>query len=319
MAYLHAFGAYLPERVVSNAELAARLGSSAEWIEKSTGILERRWAGEQSSLAGMGAEAARACLARAGVPHAGGEASQVGFLIVASGSAPPGFPGPAAAVAASLGLGTTPALDLPMASAGSLFGLALAARLAESYGDILVVAAEKMSSIIQAHPLDPNTAILFGDGAGAALVSNRPGPWRIVDCALHSDGQFHGDLAYDGASPLRMNGLSVILHASRKLPSAIQEVLGRANIAAADVAAFLLHQANRNLLDRVANALGVAPERIYSNIARRGNTSSASMLIAAAEWSAQQSALPLGPIVFAAFGAGWHWGALLADNAAPRK
>jgi 3-oxoacyl-[acyl-carrier-protein] synthase III len=308
MAYLHAFGAYLPERVVSNAELAARLGCSAEWIEKSTGILERRWAGEQSSVAGMGAEAARACLARAGV-----EASQVGLLIVASGSAPPGFPGPAAAVAATLGLGTTPALDLPMASAGSLFGLALAACLAESYGDILVVAAEKMSAIVEAHPPDRNTAILFGDGAGAALVSKRPGPWRIVDCALHSDGQFHDDLAYDGASPLRMNGLSVIVHAARKLPSAIQEVLGRANIAAADVAAFLLHQANRNLLDRVAKALSVSPERIYSNIARRGNTSSASMLIAAAEWSAS-SPPPVGPIVFAAFGAGWHWGALLADN-----
>src|SRR5580658_9543792 len=260
MAYLHAFGAYLPERIVSNADLAARLGCSADWIEKSTGILERRWADERSSLAEMGAEAARACLARAEV-----EASQVGLLIVASGSAPPGFPGPAAAMAAILGFGTTPALDLPMASAGSLFGLALAARLAESHGDILVVAAEKMSAIVQAHPLDPNTAILFGDGAGAALVSKRPGPWRIVDCALHSDGQFHDDLTYDGTSPLRMNGLSVILHASRKLPSAIREVLGRANIAPADVAAFLLHQANRNLLDRVATALGVAPERIYSN------------------------------------------------------
>ncbi|HEY6344696.1 MAG TPA: ketoacyl-ACP synthase III [Bryobacteraceae bacterium] len=309
MAYLHAFGAYLPERVVSNAELAARLACSAEWIEKSTGILERRWAAERSSVAEMGAEAARACLARAGV-----EAAQVGLLIVASGSAPPGFPGPAAAMAATLGLGTTPAFDLPMASAGSLFGLALAARLAESYGDILVVAAEKMSAILEAHPPDRNTAILFGDGAGAALVSKRPGPWRIVDCALHSDGQFREDLAYAGISPLRMDGLSVILHASRKLPSAIQEVLGRANIAPADVAGFLLHQANRNLLDRVAKALGVAPERIYSNIARRGNTSSASMLIAAAEWSAQQPASPLGPIVFAAFGAGWHWGALLADN-----
>ena len=173
MAYLHAFGAYLPERVVSNAELAARLGCSVEWIEKSTGILERRWAGEQSSVAEMGAEAARTCLARTGVSRAGMEASQVGLLILACGSAPPGFPGPAAAVAASLGLGTTPALDLPMASAGSLFGLALAARLAESYGDILVVAAEKMSAVVQAHPLDPNTAILFGDGAGAALVRDR--------------------------------------------------------------------------------------------------------------------------------------------------
>ena len=179
-AYLHAFGAYLPDRVVTNAELSGRLGCSEEWIEKASGIRERRWAGADTSVADLAAEAASACLARAGV-----EASQIGLLILASGSAPPGFPAPAAGVATRLGMGSAPALDLPMASAGSLFGLALAARAAEAYGDVLVVAAEKMSAVIEAHPLDQNTAILFGDGAGAALVSSRPGAWKILDCALH--------------------------------------------------------------------------------------------------------------------------------------
>jgi len=306
MSSLHAFGACLPECVVGNAELAARLGCTAEWIESASGIRERRWADDKTGIADLAERAAADCLMRAGTP-----ASQVGLLILASGSAPPGFPAPGAAVAARLGLNTTPVIDLPVASAGSLFGLALAAQLAETYGDVLVVAAEKMSAIIQAHPLDRNTAMLFGDGAGAALVSKRPGPWQILNHALHSDGQFAADLSYDGRSALRMNGLSVILQASRKLPAVIQEVLERARVPAADVSTFLLHQANQNLLARVGKALGVAPDRIFSNIARYGNTSSASMLIAAAEWSAQSA--PAGPVVFAAFGAGLHWGALVAS------
>jgi 3-oxoacyl-[acyl-carrier-protein] synthase-3 len=201
-----------------------------------------------------------------------------------------------------------------MASAGSLFGMALASRLADSTGDILVVAAEKMSAVVQAHPLDQNTAILFGDGAGAALISSRPGldqsSRRILHSVLHTSGELRQELAFDWKSPFKMNGGSVILHASRKIPSSIREVLERESIAPADVSTFLVHQANQNLLVRVAKALAVPPERVFSNIARFGNTSSASLLIAAAEWSASQP--PPGPVVFAAFGAGFHWGALVA-------
>jgi 3-oxoacyl-[acyl-carrier-protein] synthase-3 len=305
-AYLHAFGAHLPERTVSNAELAARLGCTAEWIEGASGIRERRWADDDIGVVDLAAAAATACLSRAGIPT-----SQLGLLILASGSAPPGFPAPGAALAARLGLGTVPILDLPMASAGSLFGLSLASNLCESYGDILVVAAEKMSAVIQAHPLDQNTAMLFGDGAGAALVSSRSGPRVILRSVLHSDGQFRDDLSFDWTSPLNMNGLSVILQATRKLPAVIREVLDLAGIAPANVEAFLIHQANQNLLTRVAKSLGVGPERVYSNIARYGNTSSASMLIAAAEWDQQNP--PSGPAVFAAFGAGLHWGALVTS------
>jgi len=304
-AYLHAFGAGLPERIVSNAELAERVGCTAEWIESVSGIRERRWADEKTTVVDLGARAAGDCLSRAGIA-----ASDVGLLILASGSAPPGIPAPGAALAAQLGLQTAPVLDLPMASAGGLFGLALASRLAEQYGNVLVVAAEKMSAIIQAHPLDQNTAILFGDGAGAALVSSHSGPRQILHSVLHSDGQFRDDLRYDGASALKMNGLAVILQASRKLPGVIQEVLQQVSIPAAEVGTFLVHQANQNLLVRVAKALGVPAERVFSNIARYGNTSSASLLIAAAEWE-RQSPGP-GPVVFAAFGAGLHWGALVS-------
>src|SRR5579871_289015 len=249
-AFLRAFGAHVPERVVANAEIAAQIGRTPEWIESVSGIRERRWASPEMGVADLAVAAAEDCLSQAGVP-----ASQLGLLMVASGSAPGGFPGPAAAVAERLGLDSTPAFDLPMASAGSLFGMAIAARLAEAHGDVLVVAAEKMSDVLNAGPLDPNTAMLFGDGAGAVLVSSQPGPWRVVDSILHTDGHFRGSLNFDWKSPLHMDGLSVILQASRKLPTVIAEVLERNGVAARDVAAFLLHQANQNLLARVAKSL----------------------------------------------------------------
>lgn len=310
-AYLNAFGSYLPQRIVSNAELAARFDSaqecSAEWIESVSGIRERRWAEESETVADLAFAAAGDCLKRSGA-----EPNRLGLLIVASGSAPPGFPGPAAEVAARLGLESTPVIDLPMASAGSLFGMALAGRLADSIGDILVVGAEKMSAIVQGFPMERNTAVLFGDGAGAVLVSPRqhPNARRILHSAIHTSGELRQELAFDWKSPLKMNGLSVIRHASEKIPGAIREVLEHESIAAADVSAFLVHQANQKLLLRVAKALDVPAERMFSNIARYGNTSSASLLIAASEWA---NAAPVpGPVVFAAFGAGFHWGALVA-------
>src|SRR4029079_4238828 len=285
-AFLHGFGMHAPERVVSNAEMAARVERTAEWIEGACGIRERHWAAAETSVADLALAAARDCLARTGVP-----APSLGLIIVASRSAPPGFPGPAAEVAARLGLDSTPAIDVPMASAGSLFGMVMAAQMAAHFGDVLVIGAEKMSAVIETAALDPNTAILFGDGAGGVLVSARPGPWEILGAVLHSDGQYRDSLAFDWSAPLRMDGLSVILQAARKLPSSIQEVLTRQKVAAADVKVFLLHQANQNLLVRVAKSLGVPAERVYSNVARYGNTSSASMLIAAAEWSQANPAL----------------------------
>lgn len=303
-AFLHAFGTYLPERVVTNEEIGVRVGKEPAWIENVSGIRERRWARKDESVADLAVAAAEDCLRKAGV-----ERADLGMIIVASGSAAPGFPGPAAEVVARMGLEGTPALDVPMASAGSLFGLALASKMAESVGEVLVIGAEKMSAVLESAPLDANTGILFGDGAGAALVSARLGHWEIVDSVLHTDGQFRADLAFDWSSPLRMNGLSVIMQASRKIPGVITEVLTRNKVTPQDVTAFLLHQANQNLLIRVAKSLGVAPERVYSNVARYGNTSSASMLIAAAEWA--QTDPSAGPVVFGAFGAGFHWGAML--------
>ncbi|MGH9657751.1 MAG: 3-oxoacyl-ACP synthase III family protein, partial [Bryobacteraceae bacterium] len=188
MAFLRAFGSYLPSRVVTSEEIGARVGATAEWIRNVSGIEERRFASSGESVADMGARAAEDCLQRAGAAPA-----EVGLLLVASGSSERRFPGPAASVAARLGLTETPAIDLPMASAGSLFALALAGRLAAAHGNVLVVAAEKMSSVVMHEPLDRATAVLFGDGAGACLVSADRGVARIVDCSLSTDGSFAED------------------------------------------------------------------------------------------------------------------------------
>jgi 3-oxoacyl-[acyl-carrier-protein] synthase-3 len=302
-SFIHAFGAHLPERVVTNADLALQVGCTPEWIESVSGIRERRWAGEET-VADLAVFAARDCLRKAGI-----EPAQLGLIIVSSGSGERRFPGPASGVAAGLGLNSTPAIDLPIASAGSIFGLSLASQLTGSYGDVLVVAAEKMSAVIQGAALDQNTAILFGDGAGAALLSSRPGRFEVLDSVLHTDGAYRDDLTLQWGSALEMKGLTVILQAARKLPAVIDEVLKRQNIAAKDVVQFVMHQANQNLITRVAKGIGVDASLMFSNVAKYGNTSSASMLIAASEW--EPSA---GPVVFAGFGAGFNWGALVARS-----
>ncbi len=304
MAFVRAFGSYLPSRIVSNQELAARLGCDPGWILSVSGIAERRWADESESVVDLAANAGGDALLRARM-----SAEEIGMVIVSSGSAERRFPGPAAETAARLGASGVPALDLPIASAGSLFGLAMAAQLAPSCGPVLLIAAEKMSPVAGS---DRNTAILFGDGAGACIVHPSAGLAEIAESALHSDGAFSGALKLEFQGPVHMDGGAVIMHAIRKLPAAIRELLDHAGRAPQSIAAFLMHQANQNLSLKIAKALQVPPERFYSNIARYGNTSSASMLIAASEWSAGDGFRPGDAVVFTAFGAGFHWGALLA-------
>lgn len=307
MAFIRAFGSYLPSRVVPNEEIGAMVGSSAEWILNVSGIEERRFAAGDETVAEMGTLAAGDCLRAAGV-----KAGDVGLLLVSSGSAERQFPGPAVSVAHRLGLDGVPALDLPLASAGALFGMALASQLAAAHGNVLVVAAEKMSSIALRQPMSPSTAVLFGDGAGACLIAREGGAARIADAALYTDGSFAEDLKVEFGRPIEMNGRTVILQASRKIPRAIAALLERNGRAPAEVDCFLMHQANQNLIVRIAEALGVKSAKFYSNIRRYGNTSSASMLIAAAEWMRQGGFRSGFPVVFATFGAGFHWGGLLA-------
>jgi 3-oxoacyl-[acyl-carrier-protein] synthase III len=305
-ARLRGFGLHLPERVVTNAELAPQLGCDPVWIVQMSGIHQRRWAAPSDTVAALGIRAAQDCLARCGA-----EAREVDLILVASGSSERRFPGPAAAIGSGLGLPGVPAIDLPLASAGTLFGMALAADLCGRYRNVLVVGAEIMSRAISLEPACRDTAILFGDGAGACLVSAETGFARIADSLLASDGAYLDSLHLELAGPIQMAGQSVILQATRKIPRAITDLLERNAKPPAQIAAFLMHQANRNLITRTARSLGVPEEKFFVNVDRYGNTSSASLLIAAAEW--WQAVPPPGPMVFAAFGAGLHWGALLAE------
>lgn len=306
MAFLRGFGSWLPPRRMSNQELAPLVNATPEWILEVSGIEERRYAPDTDTVAGIGLLAAQDCIDRAGVA-----AADLGMILVASGSSDRFCPGPAGEIAAGLGLSSTPALDIPVSSAGSLIGLALAAQLAPSVGKILVVGAEIMSRRVTLSPEGKNTAILFGDGAGAALVDAESGFARIADSCMYTDGSA-AEILFLQDGVFHMDGQGVIMHASRKIPRAINELLSKNNIAASAVEAFLLHQANLNLITRVASALKAPPERFFTNIARYGNTSSASLLIAADEWLSSQPAPLSGPLVFSAFGSGLNWGALLA-------
>jgi 3-oxoacyl-[acyl-carrier-protein] synthase-3 len=308
VSYIVNFGAALPDRVVTNQEVGPLVGKAPEWIRNVSGISERRWIDNGLTLIDLGVAAGEDCLSRSPVGL-----SEVAMVLVSSASWGRQFPGPAAQVALRLGLGDKPALDIPVASAGSLFALALAADLAPSRGPVLVIAAEIMSEIVSRPPMEPGVAALFGDGAGACLIHPTRGKQKVIGSVLGSDGNFSEDLRLAFGEPLSMNGRAVILQASRKIPRAISEVAASHGVPIQGISAFIMHQANQNLMDRVADALGVDRGLFYSNIARYGNTSSASMLIAAAEWEQATSLEAGGRVCYAAFGAGFHWGALLAE------
>jgi 3-oxoacyl-[acyl-carrier-protein] synthase-3 len=310
MAYLRGFGSYVPERVVTNAELAAACGVDEEWILTASGIRERRYAAEDETVTSLGVAAAQDCLTRCGVA-----ASDLGMIVVSSGSPDRYCPGPAASIAHALGLNAMPAFDVPVASAGSLIGLAMAHQFAPAVGKVLVIGSEIMSRRIERTPEGKNTAILFGDGAGAALIDPEQGSARILGHALHTDGAA-ADFLTVGQEGIHMDGTVVIRHVGQKLPAVMREVLERYSVSPERVGTALLHQANINLIQRAAKVSGIPLDRFFVNIDKYGNTSSASLLIAAAEWDAQRGDARLEDhLLFAAFGAGLNWGALLAEPA----
>lgn len=313
MPYIRSTAAHLPTRIIPNDEIAAQIGESAEWIEQVSGIRERRYAATGETILTQALAAAQQCLANANLT-----ASDIGMLLLSSGSADRNVPGPAAQVAAELGMGTAPALDIAIPSAGSLWALTLANQLAPIVrnGKILVVASEIMSRRVDLTPAGKNTAILFGDGAAAALIDAEANPvqgsLKIQDALLESDGTGAEILHMTGhaeAARLHMDGGSVILRAARKLPAATQALLTRNGLTPDQVAHYVMHQANLNLITKVATTLKVPTGRFVQNIQRYGNTSSASLLIALDEFLQQP---PTGPVILSAFGAGLNWGALLA-------
>ena len=306
MTHLAGFGAALPETVVPSAALATEFGVTEEWILQVSGIRERRRASDGESTGSLAEAAARKALASAGL-----EPEALGAIVVGSGSAPRRFPGISADLQRRLGVAGIPAFDVPLASAGSLVALALAVDLAPRYGPVLVAGAEVMSRVMERPPRVKETAILFGDGAGACVVTPGPGPVEVTDVRFACDGSLADDLSLEPGAPLSMNGRTVILQASRKLPAAVRDILGRASLQPADVDLFVFHQANLVLLRQVAKTLGVDESRLFVNVDRYGNTSSASLLIALSEAAEQGRLTPGSRVVLGAFGAGFTWGAAL--------
>lgn len=309
MSFIRAFGSYLPSRVVKNEEIGWLIGRTPEWIVGVSGIEQRRFAAEYEDVATLATYAGECCLRSDHIA-----AKDIGLVIVTSGTSSRSFPGPAATVAEKLGLTRAAAVDLPMASAGSIFALAMARDLAPRYANVLVIGSEKTSTVALRQPINRSSAALFGDGAGACLVSAKDGFLEIIDSALHTDGSGSEDLRLGFVSPLEMRGRNVIRNANKKLPSAIREVLNNSDLSPKEVEAYFTHQANQHLVESVAHAIGADKASFPLNIREYGNTSSASMLIVADEYFRSRTTKPGHYFVFAAFGAGYHWGAVLAKS-----
>jgi len=303
MAAILGFGAYLPERVVDHEELARQLGVEADWILQACGIRERRYAAPGETVVDLAEKAARACLDRTGQ-----DPTRLGGILVGTGTPHRQFPGVSASLQQRLGIPGL-ALDIHLASCGGFIALTLAAELCGRLGPILVVASEIMSEVVQHHPAK-ETTILFGDGAGACIVSPEAGLLEIQDWTASSDGTFADDLCLEPGGPLVMNGRQVIMQANRKLTGAVKSLLERTATPAAEVGLFLFHQANLNLLKQVAKSLAIPEARVFVNLETRGNTSAASVLIAASE-AQDQGLFRSGETgIMAAFGAGFTFGAL---------
>ncbi|HEX8925950.1 MAG TPA: 3-oxoacyl-[acyl-carrier-protein] synthase III C-terminal domain-containing protein, partial [Terriglobales bacterium] len=241
--------------------------------------------------------------------------SQLGAIVATTGTHDTVFPGPAAAIAHKLGADKGPAFDLPMASAGGVFAIGLADTLACRYGNVLVVATEKMSPVSLRKPYERGVAGLFGDGAGACIITPSASgiSARILNTTLRSDGSHAHQLTLSLEGRLKMNGRSVIANATQRISEAVRQVLVESETNSEDVKAFIMHQANLHVLHRVARALHIEEDRFFCNIDKYGNTSSASVLIALHEWLALAPPMRGDKFVIAGFGAGYHWGAALLE------
>ena len=321
--FIRAIGVHSPERVLSNAELSKMVDTSDEWIKTRSGIAERRIAGPGENPSDMGAKAAAKAIARAGLTPA-----DVDLLIVATMTPDVPFPSTACLLQAKLGLRRDiPCFDVSAACSGFVYALQVASDMMRSgaYRRALVVGAEKLSSVVDWS--DRTTCVLFGDGAGAALLETTTTPKvgllgnllgadgnnaELLHCAAGgSAAPATADSLRDGQHFLRMNGKEVFRHAVRVMAESCERVLAKCDVKSEQVAWFIPHQANIRILEAVASQLNVGMERFPSNLERYGNTSAASIPLALEEaWTAGK--IKHGDLVLiVAFGAGLTWGATL--------
>ena len=295
----------LPEHAVTSAEIGAPLGVDEDWILTRTGVRERRRVAEGESLVSLAAEAGRRALERAEVPP-----GDVDLVLVATFTQDDLQPHAAPLVAERVGAGRAGALDVGAACTGFLAGLSLAAGQIEAgrARAVLVVGAELLSRITDYE--DRKTAALFGDGAGAAVIS-AGGPGRIGSILLRSDAEEGADCiwARHDERLLRMRGQDVFRAAVARLTEVTLEAADQAGIPLDDVDLFVYHQANARITAAVGERLGVPRERVVNCIERYGNTSSASLPIALCEAEARGQLRPGANVLLAAFASGFVWGA----------
>jgi 3-oxoacyl-[acyl-carrier-protein] synthase-3 len=312
-----ATGRYTPERVLTNADLEKMVDTSDEWIRERTGIRERRIAPCTEGAADMGAAASRVAMERAGV-----SAGEIDLIVVATATPDRLLPATACDVQAKLGARHAAAFDISAACSGFIFALSVAeGHIAAGRGEIaLVVSAEKMSGIIDWE--DRSTCVLFGDGAGAAVVRRSTNGRGMLSNFIRSDGTL-AELLWRPAGGvlepmteerllakdhlIKMAGREVFKAAVRSMAEASDQALARAGITADEIDLFIPHQANMRIIEATARYANVPMEKVYVNVDRYGNMSSATIPIALDE-AVEAGLLHAGSIVLmVAFGAGLTW------------
>jgi 3-oxoacyl-[acyl-carrier-protein] synthase-3 len=316
-------GSYLPARVLTNAELEKLVDTSDEWITTRTGIKERRVAAPDEFTSDMAARAASRAL-----EHAGVTADQIELLIVATITPDMLFPATACLVQRKLGAYRAAALDIEAACSGFIYGLEIGQHfiMARTYDTVLVIGAEKLSSIVDWN--DRNTCVLFGDGAGAAVLQNRPGSHGLLATCMGADGSKADLLSMPGGGSrcpattdsvtarlhyLRMDGRETFKYAVSAMFTAATEALLRCEVDISQIACIIPHQANRRIIDAVADRLGAKPGQVFINVHKVGNTSAASVAIALDD-AVRSGRIQRGDLILLmVFGAGLTWGAAIIE------
>lgn len=312
-------GSFLPEKVLTNAAMEAIVETSDAWIRERTGIAKRHIASDGEFTSDLGAEAARRAL-----DHAGLAPGDVDLIIVATATPDLTFPATATIIQDKLGITDGAAFDIQAVCSGFLYALATADNFIRcgQANTALVIGAETFSRILDW--TDRTTCVLFGDGAGAVVLTAEDGDPQldkpgILKTHLRSDGRFKDLLFVDGGPSatktvghLRMKGNQVFRHAVTKIAGSMTELAEMAGVEIADVDWFVPHQANQRILSGVANRLGIAPERVVSTVAEHGNTSAASIPLAF-DAAIKDGRIQRGQLILMeALGGGFTWGAALA-------
>ncbi len=311
-------GAYLPARTVTNQDLATQLETSDEWIRERTGIRERRIAAEGEYTSDLAIAAAQEALRSANL-----NANAIDLIVLATATPDETFPATATTVQARLGMTRGAAFDVQAVCSGFVYALAVADNFikAGQAKNCLVVGAETFSRILDWK--DRTTAVLFGDGAGALVLTagqgeGTPSDRGILTTHLFSDGRHHDLLYVDGGPSktmttgyLRMEGREVFRHAVTKMSEAIDAALQACGLAASDVDWFVPHQANQRILEATARKVGVHPSRLVSTVALHANTSAASVPLALVSAIRDGRIKPGHLVLVEAMGGGFTWGSAL--------